>query len=250
MDDGVRGQMRPFWRYYGGKWRAAPRYGPPLPGLPIIEPFAGAAGYATRFGADRDVVLVEANHVVASIWRWLIQATPDDVLAIGEVPDGGTVDDVDAPQEARWLLGFWLNQATTTPCKTPGRFFREQEQGGRRFVWPEARARIASQVPRIRLWSVIEGDYTQAPDIEGTWFIDPPYSTPAGRHYPSQVGGHDYASLGTWCRSRAGRVIVCEQAGATWLPFVPFGHVRPTPGAFRTGVNDEVVWYGGTGEKP
>lgn len=235
--------MRPFWRYYGGKWRVAARYGEPLPGLPIVEPFAGAAGYATRFGADRDVVLVEANPTIAGIWRWLVRATPDDVMAVSDVPAGGTVDDVDAPVEARHLLGFWLNAATTTPGKTPSRFFREQRQAGPHFGWVEARARIAAQVLRIRLWTVIEGDYTQAPDVAATWFVDPPYSTPAGRYYPAQVG--DYAALGTWCALREGRVIVCEQEGAGWLPFEPFGHVKPTRGAARTGKNDEVVWCGG-----
>jgi hypothetical protein len=29
----------------------------------------------------------------------------------------------------------------------------------------------------------------------------------------------DYEALGAWCRSRPGQRIVCEQAGATWLPF-------------------------------
>jgi hypothetical protein len=32
--------LRPFWRYYGGKWRAAPRYPAPRYDT-IIEPFAG-----------------------------------------------------------------------------------------------------------------------------------------------------------------------------------------------------------------
>ena len=39
--------LLPFWAYYGGKWRSAPRYPAPVHGR-IIEPFAGAAGYAMR----------------------------------------------------------------------------------------------------------------------------------------------------------------------------------------------------------
>ncbi len=232
--------MRPFWRYYGGKYRVAPRYGEPLPGLPIIEPFAGAAGYATRFGADRDVILVEKYPVIAGIWRWLISATPDDVLAVGDVPEGGTVDDVDAPQEARWLLGFWMNNGVASPCKRPSAWIRNGGQGGPALGWPEARARIAAQVPRIRGWRVIEGTYTDAPDVPATWFVDPPYSTPAGRHYVHDAV--DFPALGAWCQTRRGRVIVCEQEGADWLPFRPFGHVKPTAGANRSGRNVEVVW--------
>ena len=49
--------LRPFWAYYGGKWRAAPRYPRPMHDT-IIEPFAGAAGYSLRY-PDRNVVLVE-----------------------------------------------------------------------------------------------------------------------------------------------------------------------------------------------
>lgn len=39
--------LKPFWRYYGGKYRAAPRYPVPLHRT-IVEPFAGAAGYSLR----------------------------------------------------------------------------------------------------------------------------------------------------------------------------------------------------------
>lgn len=85
--------------------------------------------------------------------------------------------------------------------------------------WGEyARARIAEQVPAIRHWKVIEGDYTAAPDVVATWFIDPPYV--GARHYVARVT--DYAELGAWCRSRRGLSIVCEQGGADWLPFKRF----------------------------
>ena len=49
--------IRPFWKFYGGKWRAAPRYPRPLYST-IVEPFAGAAGYSTRY-YQRDIILVE-----------------------------------------------------------------------------------------------------------------------------------------------------------------------------------------------
>ena len=39
--------LKPFWRYYGGKYRAAPAYPPPRLGT-IVEPFAGSAGYSLR----------------------------------------------------------------------------------------------------------------------------------------------------------------------------------------------------------
>lgn len=39
--------LRPFFTYFGAKWRAAPHYPPPTHPT-VIEPFAGAAGYALR----------------------------------------------------------------------------------------------------------------------------------------------------------------------------------------------------------
>ena len=59
--------LRPFIRYYGGKWRAAPLYPAPMHST-IIEPFAGAAGYSMRY-PDRDVILVERYPVIAVLRR-------------------------------------------------------------------------------------------------------------------------------------------------------------------------------------
>jgi hypothetical protein len=105
-------KLKPFWRYYGGKWRAAPSYPTPVHST-IIEPFAGAAGYALHY-PERDVVLVDCYRVVTEIWRWLIGATPDEVRAL---PLADSVDDLPAwsPLGARYLIGFAMNAATSSP---------------------------------------------------------------------------------------------------------------------------------------
>jgi len=105
------------------------------------------------------------------------------------------------------------------------------------------RRRIAEQVRGISHWRVIEGEYHDAPDIEATWFVDPPYSTKAGSYYPHQPESFD--ALGEWCRHRRGQVIVCEQEGASWLPFRAFGHIKPGAGKHRPDRNMEVVWTSG-----
>ena len=106
------------------------------------------------------------------------------------------------------------------------------------------RARLASQVERIQHWRVIVGaDYTAAPDIKATWFIDPPYANAAGAWY--RYHDVNYRQLARWCRSRKGQVIVCENEGATWLPFEPFRVVKGTGGKGRSGVSREVIWLGG-----
>ena len=93
------------------------------------------------------------------------------------------------------------------------------------------RQRIAKQLWRIRHWTIIEGDYTEAPDVEATWFIDPPYDNDAGRRYGQQPDS--FAALGEWCRTRKGSVIVCEQEGADWLPFKPLGDIKSNAGASK-----------------
>ena len=43
MSQGTATKLKPFFTYYGGKYRAAPKYPEPVHGS-IVEPFAGSAG--------------------------------------------------------------------------------------------------------------------------------------------------------------------------------------------------------------
>ena len=232
--------LKPFWRYYGGKWRAAPRYPVPLYDT-IIEPFAGAAGYAMRY-PERKVVLVEKYPVIAEMWRFLIAATPAEVRAIPLVE---ATDDLPSwvCAGARHLVGFSLNSAVVSPCRTLSAGARRQAATGRTFDgWAEARReRVAAQVEQIRHWKIIEGDYQDAPDVPATWFIDPPYNNKAGSYYVHST--LDYPALGAWCRTRPGQTIVCENEGSDWLPFKAFA-------TLKAGLNGagsrEVVWLNST----
>lgn len=231
----------PFWRYYGGKFRAASKYPAPIHDT-IIEPFAGAAGYACRY-PDRNVILIEKNPVVAATWRYLIGVSAEEILAIPDIPAGGSVDDLNVCQEARWLAGWWCNDATVQPSKQPSAWARTKAETGGVAGWTTpTKARIIKNLPKIRHWQIIEGTHLDAPDIKATWFVDPPYQTPAGRFYPNNEV--DYPALGEWCLSRKGQVIVCEQAAADWLPWNRTLDIQATPGAKigRDGVSKE-VWY-------
>lgn len=226
--------LRPFFSFYGGKWRIAPRY--PMPRHPtIIEPFAGSAGYSLRYPQKR-VVLVDLDPVVAALWRWLIGVPAKDVRHLPLIQVGQTVDDLDLNPEAKSLIGFWLNKGTASPSKRPSAWMRRGTHS-RSFWGPEIRERVASQVDAIRHWRVIAGDYALAPDVPATWFVDPPYIGPPGRHY--RYSTVDHGALGVWARSRRGQVIVCENVGATWLPFAPFVKAK---GARSGKVRYEAIW--------
>lgn len=229
--------LRPFFGYYGGKWRdalkhyPAPRYGT------IVEPFAGSAGYALRY-ADRDVVLCELDPIVAAVWQYLIRVKPKEILAIPDLAPDGSVDDLTINQEAKWLVGFWLNRAASSPRKRPSRWMRDGIRPGS-FWGSRVRETIASQVETIRHWKVYNCSYADCPEPgPATWFVDPPYQL-AGKYYRFSSEGLDFSALAGWCRSRAGQVLVCENAGATWLPFRDLADVKTTRAGRRS---MEVLW--------
>lgn len=227
--------LRPFFPYYGGKFRSAPRYPAPLHDW-IVEPFAGSAGYAMRY-PDRQVVLVEASEPIAAIWQYLTLATPREILRLPLLEPGQSVDSlVGVPQAARWLIGMWVNPGSAQPKKTLVSWPTGDRYVRRWRVWGEGvRERIASQVERISHWIVRHGHYTSAPNVTATWFIDPPYEGTG--HYPCDSRGIDYPALAGWCRRRRGQVMVCEADGAAWLPFRHLADVKA-----KRGTSPEALW--------
>jgi hypothetical protein len=230
--------MRPFWTYYGGKFREALKYPAPRFGT-VIEPFAGAAGYSVRY-YDRDVILVEKDAEIAALWRWLIAAHRSEIEALPLMNDAAHIDELDVRPEAKSLIGFWLNKGSATPCKRPSAWMR-QGYGGANFWGTIIRERIAAQVGLISHWQVIEGDYSAAPEVEASWFIDPPYQK-AGKHYRCSSKNLDFDALGAWCRTRSGQVTVCENDGADWLPFRPFLQSKANESRSGGKVSSECIW--------
>lgn len=225
----IAGELRPFFSYFGGKWTLAPHYPAPCVGDRIVEPFAGSAGYATRY-PDREVILLEKAPLIASLWRWLINVSVDEVLGLPlDASDTGHL-----PQEAQWLIGFWCARGRCRPARTLGSSWMKSGAWPSSFWGERVRSRIARQVTAIRHWQIIDGDYSNAPDIDATWFVDPPYV--GARHYLARVDS--FSALGDWCRARRGAVIVCEQSGADWLPFVPFRQAK----SISRGRYDEVIY--------
>lgn len=231
-------KLKPFFCYYGGKYRAAPHYPKPEHST-IVEPFAGAAGYSTRY-PDRNVFLVDLNPVLVGVWDYLIRAPESEILSIPDVHEH--VDELNGPPEQKWLVGFWLNKGTAMPCKRPSAWMRSGIRP-HSFWGNTIRERIASQQRYIRHWQIHHASYVDAcfPVDPCTWFVDPPYQK-AGKHYKNGTKDIDYVQLGKWCRTRNGQIIVCENVGADWLPFQSFLSIKATPGASREGSSVEVLW--------
>jgi hypothetical protein len=233
-------KLKPFWNYYGGKFRVAPKY--PAPRHPlIVEPFAGAAGYALRHH-DRKVLLIDKDPVIAEVWRFLIGASPADVRAIPLAES--TADLPDSVRDgARWIVGFNPNFAKATPSTRLSSGSRwNLARGQMMYGWGhERRERVASQVEHIKHWQVMCADYQLAPDVPATWFVDPPYQR-AGVHYRHGSKAIDFSHLGEWCRTRQGQTIVCEAEGADWLPFSALGEIKSFGKGGLVKVSREVWW--------
>ncbi len=237
--------LKPFFTFYGGKWRAARFYPPPNHGT-IIEPFAGSAGYSLRY-PDRKVWLVDLDIKIVATWRYLIGVSSKEILALPDIGLDQTIDDLSVCEEAKLLIGWWLNKGSAQPKRSPSSNMRKSLRGENPRDPPSGwwgskiRERIASQLDQIRHWNLIEGDYTSAPNVDATWFIDPPYSK-AGKHYTHS--SIDYTALSTWCQSRPGTVIACENVGATWLPFKPWRKIKANESKGGGKVSHEAIWIG------
>lgn len=228
--------MKPFFPYFGSKFRLAKRY--PEPRGVVAEPFAGSACYSTYWGVEK-AVFVDTDPNVARVWNFLLGATPDDVMALPDVYDEGDSPlNYDLPEGAAELIGFWLIKSTK-PATRRGTY-AASDKWRSQFWRPEIRERIAGQVERIKSWTFLHGDYRLATGRGDTYFIDPPYKK-AGVHYAHRFT--DYEGLSEWSRSLSGGVIVCEGVGGDWLDFESLGNVKSF-----TGSAEEKVWTRGFSE--
>lgn len=216
-------RLRPFFPYYGSKWRLAPKYPAPLYDT-IIEPFAGSAQYATLY-PDRKVVLCDLSEYVCGVWEYLIKATEADILRLPSV--AYCIDDFpQLCQEEKWLIGFWFNQMSTTPKRNMVKHARiSLETNDRKYLgnnyWCERnKIMLAYQSQFIKHWQIYNCSFERLSNPYATWFIDPPYlNIRQSKEYRNACVEH--LQLHGWALSRMGETIICESVGAWWLPFRP-----------------------------
>ena len=192
--------------YYGRKKQLARHY--PSPEMDtIIEPFAGSAAYSLRGENWRKrIILVEKDPRVMQIWNWLVnEATPESILAMPALKVGEKSSEFLHIIHAATKMAFAYKTIKVTPVLERN--------------WEISRRVLSSSLYKIKHWELILGDYQDAPDIEATWFIDPPYKGEHGHGYKYSSDLIDYEKLAEWILSRKGQVIACEGSNGDYLPF-------------------------------
>ena len=224
-----------MWSYYGSKGKVVNKYPSPRHDL-IIEPFAGSARYSLKY-FENDVILYDKYDVIVKLWKWLQQCSQNDILSLPKMKPGETTDSYNFDCiEAKWLMGFMVQQGVNAPRKTVSKVFG----GGKMEQLIERdKKRIAENLYKIKHWKIFLGDYKDIENLDATWFIDPPYQH-GGEYYRNAVSNRyiDFSSLSEWSKNRNGQVIVCENSKADWMDFKYLSELSGSKNK-----TTEVIWY-------
>ena len=218
--------------YYGGKTTLARFYQPPRFGT-IVEPFAGSAMYSVHhlsLHKELRAVLVDKNPRVCEAWCWLKSQTQESIAALHE------------PKAGERTTDFLIMNCAASTASLNCRGMTVSERMAGRF--PSLKAKIASFLWILPRVTVVCGSYDEIPNMEATWFIDPPYQPNGvglvGNGYAKgcRASDLDFRALAEWCMTRRGQTIVAEKEGADWLPFRPLRRVTDSQDRKYC----EVVW--------
>ena len=138
--------------------------------------------------------MIEKDRRVAQIWKWLIDtATPETITALPSLKVGDRTSEFLHIIRAATKIAFKYKTIKVTKVLERN--------------WEISKRVMAANVHKVKHWRIICGDYREAPDIEATWFIDPPYKSYPGLGYDHGSNALDYKDLASWALARRGEVI-------------------------------------------
>lgn len=203
--------------YYGRKKQIARHYPKPNCDI-IIEPFAGSAAYSLF--ADnwkRNVILIEKDPQVYSLWDWLINdASISEIENLPDLEIGQKSSEFLHIIHAVTKMAFHFKTIKVTPILNRN--------------WEISKRIMAKNLFKVKHWKIINGDYSVAPDLKATWFIDPPYKGDGGMGYRFSSKYLNYKQLAEWALSRKDEVIFCEGKEGDYLPFRPLIELKGVAG--------------------
>lgn len=193
----------------------------------IIEPFAGAAAYSLfQNNWKKRIILLEKDPKVAEIWKWLIHsATVEEIKKLPDLKVGEKSSEFLHIIHAATKMAFHFKTIKVTPVLERN--------------WEISRRVFAENLYKVKHWEIICDDYTAAPDVEATWFIDPPYKDSPGLGYKFSSKFIDYNALANWALDRKGEIIFCEGEFGDYLPFKPLLELKGVAGKS----SKELIYY-------
>jgi len=213
--------------YFGRKGRLAPKYPAPQHDL-VIEPFAGSGAYSLYWKPE-DALLIDIDPHVVDLWHQIIDLGPEGIEAYPPPEVGSRTSE------------SWHLAAMASKSGSPGGGSMKVSKFALQNFETSRRMALRSHAVGSR-FSYTQGTYRDAPSVEATWFIDPPYQA-VKTGYRSGSSTVDFWDLGEWVMERKGLVIVCEGPGASWLPFRPFLNLRALNGFDSKGSLKTEMWW-------
>lgn len=215
--------------YYYGRKKQMAKYFPSPNFDTIIEPFAGSAAYSL-YGDNwkKKVILIEKDEKVSSIWEWLIHdATQEKIRKLPDLHIGDRTSNFLHIIHAATKMAFRYKTIKVTPVLERN--------------WEISKRTMAENLYKVKHWKIICGDYKDAPNIEATWFIDPPYKDSPGTGYRFGSETIDYGYLAKWSLARKGEIVFCEGEFGDYLPFRTLMNLKGVAGKS----SKELLFYNG-----
>lgn len=212
--------------YYGRKKKLAKYYPVPIYDT-IIEPFCGSAAYSLH-GENwkKQVILIEKDERIYDIWNWLInKATEENILNIPDLIKGEYTENFLQILHCSSKHSFSYKKVKTTEIMMKN--------------WNSNKKIMAKNLYKVKHWKIINDDYLNSPNLEATWFIDPPYFSEAGNGYYHSNKNINYNNLVNFVNSRQGEVICCDCEEANYLPFTELTELKGIGGK----KSKEMIYY-------